>query len=94
MLDIIKSNPGITVTELTGYFEYSRFGVMKHLKILERAELFTFVRDGRYKKMYINVMPIQAIYDRWISKFNEKWTKGLSELKHNLEDENYKTTKG
>ncbi len=85
MLDIIKNKPGITVIELTGYFSFSRYGVMKHLKMLEEAELFTYVREGKYKKMYINVMPIQTIYDRWISKYSALWANNLSQLKYKLE---------
>ncbi|MFC2083605.1 ArsR/SmtB family transcription factor [Bacteroidota bacterium] len=87
MLDIIKNKPGITVNELSEYFEYSRYGVMKHLKILEKANLFTFVREGKFKKLYLNVMPIQFIYDRWISKYSAIWAKNLSFLKHKLEEE-------
>ena len=85
MLDIIKNNPGITVNELTEYFRFSRYGVMKHLKILEDAELFTYVREGKFKKMYINVMPIQTIYDRWISKYSAIWANSLTQLKYKLE---------
>lgn len=85
MLDIIKSNPGITVNELTEHFSFTRYGVMKHLKILEDAELFTYVRKGKFKKMYINVMPVQTIYDRWISKYSAIWANNLSQLKYKLE---------
>lgn len=85
MLDIIKNQPGTTVNELTEHFSFSRYGVMKHLKILEDAELLTYIREGKFKKMYINVMPIQTIYDRWISKYSALWANNISQLKYKLE---------
>jgi len=87
ILDIVKNNPGIYVNKLTEHFEFSRYAVMKHLKILEEAELILSKRSSRYKTLYINAVPIQTIYDRWISKYSALWTKNLSELKYNLEEE-------
>ena len=88
ILDIVKNNPGIHVNKLTEHFDFSRYAVMKHLKILEEAELILSKRSSRYKTLYINAIPIQTIYDRWISKYSALWTKNLSALKYQLEEEN------
>lgn len=87
ILDLVKNKPGINVNELTEFFEFSRFAVMKHLKILEEAELIVARKSGKNKLLYINAMPIQFIYDRWISKFSRFWSSGLSQLKYQLESE-------
>jgi len=87
ILDLVKNKPGINVNELTEYFEFSRFAVMKHLKIMEDAELIISQKSGKNKLLYINAMPIQYIYDRWISKFSQVWASGLSQLKYSLEQE-------
>ncbi|NIV11000.1 MAG: helix-turn-helix domain-containing protein, partial [Aliifodinibius sp.] len=89
ILDIVKNNPGINVNDITEFFDFSRYAVMKHLKILEDTELIISQRSGKFKKLYINVMPIQLIYDRWISQYSEMWAKNLSSLKHSLEQEDF-----
>jgi uncharacterized protein YndB with AHSA1/START domain/predicted transcriptional regulator len=85
ILDIVKNRPGITVNEITEHFNFTRFAVMKHLKILEETELIVPQKSGKFKKLYINVMPIQTIYDRWISKYSAIWAQNLSSLKLKLE---------
>ncbi len=87
ILDIVKNSPGITINEITEYFEFSRFAVMKHMKILEEANLIVPRKEGKFKKLYINAVPIQMISDRWISKFSIKWAKSLTSLKYKLEEE-------
>lgn len=87
ILDIVKNDPGINVNKISEYFDFTRYAVMKHLNILEEAELIVPQRVGKFKKLYINVMPIQMVYDRWISKYSELWAKNLSSLKHSLEKE-------
>jgi len=90
ILDLVKKKPGINVNELTEYFEFSRFAVMKHLKIMVEAELIVPQKSGKNKLLYINPMPIQYIYDRWISKFSQVWASSLSQLKYSLEEEGEK----
>lgn len=85
ILDIIKNSPGITVNEIAEHFDFTRFAVMKHLKILEEAELVVPRKSGKFKKLYINVMPIQTVYDRWISKYSAMWAQSLSSFKYKLE---------
>jgi uncharacterized protein YndB with AHSA1/START domain/DNA-binding transcriptional ArsR family regulator len=85
ILDIVINRPGITVNEITEHFNFTRFAVMKHLKILEEIELIVPKKTGKFKKLYINVMPIQTVYDRWISKYSAIWAQNLSSLKLKLE---------
>ena len=66
-------------------FEMSRFGVMKHLKLLEEAGLVVTKRQGREKLHFLNPVPIQLVHDRWVSKYAEPWAEALSGLKHGLE---------
>src|SRR5947207_12056682 len=63
----------------------SRFGVMKHLKLLEEAGLVVTKRRGREKLHFLNPVPIRLVHDRWVSKYAEPWAAGLSGLKHRLE---------
>jgi len=66
--------------------EMTRFGVMKHLKVLEEAGLVVTRRRGREKLHFLNAVPIRLIHDRWVSKFAEPWAAGLSGLKRSLEE--------
>ena len=63
----------------------TRFGVMKHLKVLEEANLVTTKRRGREKLHFLNPVPIRLVHDRWVSKYAEPWVAGLSELKKDIE---------
>jgi DNA-binding transcriptional ArsR family regulator/uncharacterized protein YndB with AHSA1/START domain len=87
VLDILKARPGLTVGELTGQFPFSRFALMKHLRILEQTGLVVPRREGRIKRLYLNAVPIQTIYDRWISRYSAVWAAQLTSLKYHLEGE-------
>jgi uncharacterized protein YndB with AHSA1/START domain len=87
ILDLIKARPGMPVGELGEHFEFSRFAVMKHLRILERVGLIVPRRVGRTKQLYVNAVPIQTIYDRWISRYSAVWASRLTTLKYELEGE-------
>jgi uncharacterized protein YndB with AHSA1/START domain/DNA-binding transcriptional ArsR family regulator len=87
MLDLLKANSGLTVGGVAESFEFTRFAVMKHLRVLEDAGLVVRRRMGRNKRLYINVVPIQLIYDRWISRYSALWAARLTSLKHELEKE-------
>src|ERR1700685_2679568 len=65
----------------------TRFGVMKHLKVLEQAGLVVTRRRGREKLHFLNAVPIRLIHDRWVSKYAEPWVEGLSEIKERLESQ-------
>jgi len=87
LLDSLFERDGQTQKELEQGLEMTRFGVMKHLKVLEEAGLVVTRKRGREKLHFLNPVPIRLIHDRWVSKFSESWAAGLSELKQNLEKE-------
>jgi len=92
ILDLVKARPGITVSELAESFEFTRYAVMKHLRVLERAGLIVPRRAGRKKELHLNAIPIQTIYDRWISQFSALWASSLTSLKYRLEKEEAMTS--
>ena len=87
MLDLVKEKPGMTVSELASHFTFTRYAVLKHLRVLEDADLIVRRRNGKTKELYINAIPIQAIYDRWISQYSARWASRLTALKYALEKE-------
>lgn len=87
ILDLLKAHPGSSVGELATHFGFSRFAVMKHLRVLEEVGLVAPRREGKTKRLYLNVVPIQTIYDRWISQYSALWASQLTSLKYELERE-------
>ena len=87
LLDELFERDGQTLTELEKRLPMTRFGVMKHLRVLEEADLVTTRRRGREKLHFLNTVPIRLIHDRWVSKYAEPWAAALSELKRDLEEE-------
>ena len=87
LLDQLFARDGRTLTELESGLEMSRFGVMKHLRILEDAGLVVTRRSGREKLHFLNPVPIRLIHDRWIDKYTERQVSALADLKHELEGE-------
>jgi len=85
LLDELFRKDGQTLRALEERFSMTRFGVMKHLKLLEDAGLVVSVRRGREKPHFLNPVPIRLVHDRWVSKFAEPWTAALSDLKTRLE---------
>jgi DNA-binding transcriptional ArsR family regulator len=86
LLDRLYERDGRTLTELESQLEMTRFGVMKHLRILEDAGLVVTRRSGREKLHYLNPVPIRLIHDRWIDKYREHRVSALAELKTQLEE--------
>jgi DNA-binding transcriptional ArsR family regulator len=86
LLDLLFEQDGRTLTELESKLAMTRFGVMKHLKILEDAQLVVAIRSGREKLHYLNPVPIRMVHDRWIDKYTERRVTALIELKNQLED--------
>jgi DNA-binding transcriptional ArsR family regulator len=86
LLDRLHERDGRTLTDLESELDMTRFGVMKHLRVLEDAGLVTARRSGREKLHYINPVPIRLIHDRWISKYSERHVAALADLKHELEE--------
>ena len=86
LLDRLFERDGRTLTELESGMEMTRFGVMKHLRVLEEANLVATRKDGRNKLHFLNPVPIRLIHDRWIDKYTEHRVSALAELKTQLEE--------
>src|SRR5204863_3611007 len=87
LLDELFKEDGQTLTQLEQRLPMTRFGVMKHLKVLEEARLVTTKKRGREKLHFLNPVPIRLVHDRWVSKYAEPWAATLSELKQTLEED-------
>jgi DNA-binding transcriptional ArsR family regulator len=87
LLDRLFERDGRTLSELERDLAMTRFGVMKHLKVLEEAGLVVARRSGREKLHFLNPVPIRLIHDRWIDKYTERRVSALTDLKHKLEEE-------
>jgi uncharacterized protein YndB with AHSA1/START domain/DNA-binding transcriptional ArsR family regulator len=87
VLDELYQRDGQTLRELEGRLPMTRFGVMKHLRVLEEAGLVVTQRRGREKLHFLNTVPIRLIHDRWVSKFAEPWAAALTGLKQRLEEQ-------
>jgi uncharacterized protein YndB with AHSA1/START domain len=86
LLDALFERDGQTLSELEQRLPMTRFGVMKHLRVLEEANLVTTRRRGREKLHFLNPVPIRLVHDRWVSKYAEPWAAALSGLKTRLEE--------
>src|ERR1700737_1909497 len=85
LLDRLFKRDGQTLGELCERVDMTRFGVMKHLRVLEEAGLLVTRRQGREKLHYLNPMPIRLVHDRWVSKYRAPFAAALSDLKSRLE---------
>src|ERR1051326_8622063 len=92
LLDLLFARDGRTLTELESELEMTRFGVMKHLRVLEEANLIVSRRSGREKLHYLNAVPIRQIHDRWIDKYTERHVSALLDLKDHLESKKCQQT--
>jgi uncharacterized protein YndB with AHSA1/START domain len=86
LLDELFKQDGQTLSALEQRLPMTRFGVMKHLRVLEAAGLVVTKRRGREKLHFLNPVPIRLVHDRWVSKYAEPWAAALGGLKHRLED--------
>src|SRR5438477_11208892 len=92
LLDRLFRRDGQTLGELCERVDMTRFGVMKHLRVLEEAGLISSRRQGREKLHYLNPMPIRLVHDRWVSKYRAPFAAALSSLKSRLEETTADTT--
>jgi DNA-binding transcriptional ArsR family regulator len=87
LLDLLHERDGRTLGELaSALLPLTRFGVMKHLKVLEAAGLVVTRRSGREKLHFLNPVPIRLVHDRWIDKYTEPHVTALLDLKRHLEE--------
>ena len=89
LLDLLFQSDGQTLGDLESKIAMTRFGVMKHLRILEAAGLVISRRQGREKVHFLNAVPIRLIHDRWIDKFTERQVSALADLKTTLENKKW-----
>jgi DNA-binding transcriptional ArsR family regulator len=85
LLDLLHAHDGRTLNDLCEHLDMTRQGVTQHLDLLEAADLVATVRRGREKLHFLNPVPLQAIYERWIAKFEKPRLKALHDLKRRLE---------
>jgi DNA-binding transcriptional ArsR family regulator len=93
LLDLLFARDGRTLTELESELEMTRFGVMKHLRVLERAGLIVTRWSGREKLHYLNAVPIRLVHNRWIDKYTELQVSALADLKAELEAQAWRKTR-
>jgi uncharacterized protein YndB with AHSA1/START domain/biotin operon repressor len=86
LLDALFEQDGQSLTDLERRLPMSRFGVAKHLRVLEEAGLVLTRRRGREKLHFLNAIPIRLVHDRWVSRYTEPWAAALSDIKHELEE--------
>jgi DNA-binding transcriptional ArsR family regulator len=86
LLDLLFERDGRTLTQLESELEMTRFGVMKHLRVLQDAGLIVARRSGREKLHFLNPVPIRLLHDRWIDKYTERHVSALVNLKADLEE--------
>ena len=91
ILDVIKATPGCCVGDVCKYFDISRIAVIKHLRVLEQAQLIVLQKNGRRRALYFNAVPIQLIYDRWTSDYSAFWASKATDLKFLVETEVHKS---
>jgi len=87
LLDLLRQQDGRSLGALAAGFPMSRYGIMKHLRILSEAGLVSRRREGRVTRHFLNPVPIRRAHDRWISRYAAPWVGGLTELKTMLEEE-------
>ena len=85
ILDLVKAMPGCSVNDVCKYFDMSRIAVMKHLKVLEEAELILSKKAGRKRELFFNSVPIQLIYDRWTTEYSHFWSSHITDIKFKAE---------
>lgn len=93
LLDQLFQRDGQTLSELEAGLAMTRFGVMKHLGILEDAGLVITRRSGREKLHFLNAVPIRQVHDRWIDKYTERQVSALVDLKNSLESKKWTPAK-
>ncbi len=85
ILDLVTARPGAGVGEIALEFDVSRIAIMKHLAVLEQANLIVSEKDGRTRRLFFNAAPIQMIYDRWTSEYSAYWAGEITRLKYAAE---------
>ena len=85
ILDLLKTMPGATVNDVCKYFDVSRIMILKHIGVLETADLLVSRKVGRTRQLYLNFVPLQAVHDRWSTESGQFWASRVMDLKYQLE---------
>ncbi len=85
ILDIVRAESGCSVMHVCKHFDVSRIAVMKHINVLEEANLLISAKEGRTRRLYFNAAPIQAIHERWTTEYSALWAGRLTEFKRRVE---------
>jgi DNA-binding transcriptional ArsR family regulator len=85
ILDIVKHEPGCNVNRVCEHFDIGRIAVMKHLTVLENAQLLVTEKVGRERLLWFNPVPVHLIYDRWTTEFSAYWAGQLARAKYRIE---------
>jgi DNA-binding transcriptional ArsR family regulator len=93
ILDVLKARPGAGVGEIASEFDVSRIAIMKHLAVLEAANLIVSEKDGRTRRLWFNAAPIQMIHERWTTEYSAYWAGELTRLKYLAEARAQSTAK-
>lgn len=86
ILDIVRERPGIQIGALAEEFDLSRIAVHKQVQVLEAADLLISERQGRVRRLYFNLVPIQRIYEHWTDEYSAAWAAGLTRFARKVED--------
>ena len=92
ILDMLRDGPRTTGDLSDAFPDLSRFAVMQHLNVLAEADLVIARREGRQRFNYLNPVPIERIYDRWVSHYVRPWSEALVRMRDELEDESGRET--
>lgn len=85
ILDLLRAEPGQAVGKMALHFDVSRIAVMNHLTVLENAGLVVSEKEGRSRRLYLNAVPLQLIYERWTDDFSGHWASKLASIKYAAE---------
>ena len=85
ILEVIRANPGCNVNFVTEHFSFSRIGVMKHLAVLESANLLISQKNGRDREMFFNAVPLQQVHEHWTDQYSAHFAHRLTTLKRSIE---------
>lgn len=81
ILDLLRDSPGISVGVLARSFDVSRIAIMNHLSVLEKAQLVVSEKKGRSRLLYLNLVPLQMIHERWSDEYGQHWAGRLTGIK-------------
>ena len=86
ILDALRDGPKTTGGLAEEFPDLSRFAIMQHLRVLEEADLVVVRREGRKRYNYLNPVPIQQVYDRWVARYMQPWTEALVRMRDEVEE--------